>query len=83
MKDHVIFINVGRGETVDTEALLAALDNGKILFAGLDVYEEEPLPKGHPLWSHEKVAMTPHIGGRVKAIQNIYIRSLRKTLKLT
>jgi phosphoglycerate dehydrogenase-like enzyme len=67
MKDHVIFINVGRGETVDTEALLAALDNGKILFAGLDVYEEEPLPKGHPLWSHEKVAMTPHIGGRVES----------------
>jgi len=67
MKNDVIFINVGRGETVDTEALLAALDNGKILFAGLDVYEEEPLPKGHPLWSHKKVAMTPHIGGRVES----------------
>lgn len=66
MKDNVIFVNVGRGETVDTEAMLSALDSGKILFSGLDVYEEEPLPKGHPLWSHEKVAMTPHIAGRVE-----------------
>ena len=67
MKDNVVFINVGRGETVDTEALLEALDNGKVLFAGLDVFEEEPLPKDHPLWAHEKVAMTPHVGGRVES----------------
>lgn len=67
MKDDAIFINVGRGETVDTEALLNALDNGKLLFAGLDVFEEEPLPKGHPVWSHDKIAMTPHVAGRVES----------------
>lgn len=67
MKKDTIFINVGRGETVDTEALLAALDSGKLLFAGLDVFEEEPLPKGHPIWTHEKIAMTPHIAGRVES----------------
>lgn len=66
MKDDVIFVNVGRGETVDTDALIDALDNEKVLYAGLDVYEEEPLPEGHPLWSHDKVAMTPHIAGRVE-----------------
>lgn len=66
MKDNVIFVNVGRGETVDTDALLTALDNEKVLFAGLDVFEEEPLPSDHPLWSHEKVLITPHIAGRVE-----------------
>lgn len=85
MKDEVIFVNVGRGETVDTEALLNALDSGKVLFAGLDVYEEEPLPAGHPLWSHEKVAMTPHIAGRVesypKHLYPIFIENLKAFLK--
>lgn len=66
MKQNAIFVNVGRGETVDTEALIEALDNGKLLFAGLDVFEEEPLPSGHPLWSHPKVILTPHIAGRVE-----------------
>lgn len=66
MKNDVIYINVGRGESVDTDALLTALDNDKVLFAGLDVFEEEPLPKGHPLWSHAKVLITPHIAGRVE-----------------
>ncbi len=66
MKEGAIFINVGRGETVDTEALLEALDNGQLFFAGLDVFEQEPLPKGHPIWTHEKIVMTPHIAGRVE-----------------
>lgn len=66
MKNDVIYINVGRGESVDTDALLTALDNDKVLFAGLDVFEEEPLTKGHALWSHEKVLITPHIAGRVE-----------------
>lgn len=66
MKEGSIFINVGRGETVDSQALLAALDDGHLTFAGLDVFEEEPLPKEHPIWSHNKIIMTPHIGGRVE-----------------
>ena len=67
MKDGVIFINVGRGESVVTEDLLAALDNGKVSRAGLDVFEQEPLPKDSPLWSHEQVLMTPHIAGQVES----------------
>lgn len=66
MKEGVYFVNVGRGETVVTEDLLAALDRGKIKGAGLDVFEEEPLPKDHPLWLHDQVVMTPHIAGRVE-----------------
>lgn len=85
MKDDVIFVNVGRGETVDTDALLDALDSGKILFAGLDVFEEEPLPKGHPIWSHEKIAITPHIAGRVenypKHLYPLFSRNLKAYLK--
>jgi len=66
MKDDVIFVNVGRGETVKTTDLLSALDNGKVRYAGLDVYEEEPLPADHPLWQHDNVLMTPHIAGNVE-----------------
>jgi phosphoglycerate dehydrogenase-like enzyme len=81
MKDQVIFINVGRGETVDTEAMLAALDDEKILFAGLDVFEEEPLPKGHPIWSHERIAMTPHIAGRVEDYPKHFYPLFKKNLE--
>ncbi|HLR92660.1 MAG TPA: NAD(P)-dependent oxidoreductase [Atopostipes sp.] len=67
MKDDVVFINVGRGESVVTADLIEALDSGKVRCAGLDVFEEEPLPKGHPLWQHDKVLMTPHIAGNVES----------------
>ncbi|SHE48564.1 Phosphoglycerate dehydrogenase [Atopostipes suicloacalis DSM 15692] len=67
MKEGVVFINVGRGESVDTSALMDALDHGKVRCAGLDVFEEEPLPENHPLWGYEQVLMTPHIAGRVES----------------
>lgn len=66
MKESAIFVNVGRGETVHTDDLLAALDHGDISWAALDVFEEEPLPTNHPLWSHEKVLITPHIAGQLE-----------------
>lgn len=81
MKQDVIYINVGRGETVDTEALLAALDKDKILFAGLDVFEEEPLPKGHPLWTHSKVLITPHIAGRVESYPKYLYPIIKKNIE--
>ncbi len=61
MKDGAYFINIGRGESVDTAALTAALAAGQIGGAGLDVTDPEPLPPGHPLWSMQNVIITPHI----------------------
>jgi phosphoglycerate dehydrogenase-like enzyme len=58
------FINVGRGATVDSQALLAALQAGWIAGAGLDVTDPEPLPPGHALWQQENVVITPHVSGR-------------------
>ncbi|NEX79488.1 D-2-hydroxyacid dehydrogenase [Bacillus thermocopriae] len=55
------FINVGRGASLDENALLDALDHHYLRFAVLDVFTEEPLPEDHPLWAHPKVLITPHI----------------------
>ena len=63
MDDTAVFINVGRGDTVDTDALVTALRDGQIGGAGLDVFDEEPLPTGHPLWSMDNVIITPHMSG--------------------
>lgn len=60
MKKGAVFINVGRGQTVDERALIDALKSGHLLGAGLDVAETEPLPKGSPLWSLENVIITSH-----------------------
>jgi phosphoglycerate dehydrogenase-like enzyme len=53
-------INIARGGLIDQEALLEALDNGQIGLASLDVTEPEPLPDGHPLYSHPRVRLSPH-----------------------
>lgn len=63
MKNTGILINVGRGEVVNLHALTEALQSGQIGGAGLDVYEEEPLSNGHPLWAMENVILTPHVAG--------------------
>ncbi|KKO50993.1 D-2-hydroxyacid dehydrogenase [Paenibacillus sp. DMB20] len=63
MKDNAFFVNVGRGPTVDTNALVAALKSGKLAGAGLDVFEKEPLPEDHPLWGLDNVILTPHTAG--------------------
>ncbi len=62
MKPTAILINAARGAVVDTEALVKALKEGWIAGAGLDVYEEEPLPEDHPLTKLDNVVLTPHIG---------------------
>ena len=62
-KRGAIFINVGRGRTVVTDALLAALQSGQLSGAGLDVTDPEPLPSDHPLWRQKNVVITPHVAG--------------------
>lgn len=56
-------INIGRGPIVQTDALLAALDNGQIDGAALDVFEQEPLPTDHPLWDQPNVRISAHMAG--------------------
>lgn len=56
-------INVGRGAVVDEGALLAAIDDGTIARATLDVFAVEPLPPDHPFWGHPKIIVTPHVCG--------------------
>ncbi len=60
MKRGSLFINVGRGESVVQEDLIAALNSGQLGGAGLDVTTPEPLPKGHPLWKAKNVIITSH-----------------------
>ncbi len=61
MKRSAYFINIGRGMTTKLDDLVAALKAGEIAGAGLDVFETEPLPVGHPLWRMENVLITPHV----------------------
>jgi phosphoglycerate dehydrogenase-like enzyme len=68
MKDGASLINVARGAIIDTEALIAELNTGRIACA-LDVTEPEPLPLGHPLWSTPNTIITPHVGGDSKAFE--------------
>jgi len=69
MKPKAILINTARGAVVDTEALVKALREGWIYGAGLDVYEEEPLPANHPLTRLDNVVLTPHIGASTEEAQ--------------
>jgi phosphoglycerate dehydrogenase-like enzyme len=63
MKRTAFFINIGRGMTTRLDDLVAALEAGEIAGAGLDVFEQEPLPAAHRLWTMPGVLITPHTAG--------------------
>ena len=63
MKPTAHLVNVGRGPIVDEAALIAALNGGTIAAATLDVFQTEPLPEDHPLWTTSGVVITPHMSG--------------------
>jgi len=63
IKAGAIFYNIGRGATVDQDALLDVLRSGRLQAAWLDVTEPEPLPDGHPLWAQPNCYITPHVAG--------------------
>ncbi len=62
LPDGALVVNVARGRVVDTDALVAELERGR-LSAALDVTDPEPLPDGHPLWTTPNTVLTPHVGG--------------------
>lgn len=66
MKKSAFFINMGRGNAVDEDALVKALSKGWIAGAGLDAYVTEPLPQNSRLWDLPNVIMFPHVSGRMK-----------------
>lgn len=81
MKDGVAFVNIGRGQTVDETALIAALRSGKVAFAALDVCAVEPLPADSPLWDMPNVLISPHsastVGRENELIVEIFCHNLR------
>ena len=66
VKPGAILVNIARGPIVDTDALIAALDDGRLSAACLDVTDPEPLPTDHPLWQRDDVLITPHVAGRAE-----------------
>lgn len=74
LPDSAVLINVARGSVVDQDALVGALEDGELGGAGLDVFEEEPLPSDSPLWERDDVVVTPHIGGRSRELPDRFAR---------
>lgn len=66
MREDAYLINVGRGPVVQEDALIEALEAGDIAGAGLDVFEEEPLPRDSPLWEMHNVIVTPHVAAMTR-----------------
>jgi phosphoglycerate dehydrogenase-like enzyme len=81
MKPTAFFISVGRGASTVTDDLVAALNNGDIAGAGLDVTDPEPLPDGHPLWTTPRVIITPHTAGRGDRGRDRLLLMVRENLR--
>ena len=81
MKSSAYFFNIGRGATVDEAALIGALSAGRIAGAGLDVFEEEPLPGDSALWQLPNVIITPHSGGNHNARYESWVNTAFDNLK--
>ena len=82
MRPTAFFVNVGRGRTVDENALIEAVRDGTIAGAALDVFVKEPLPDGSPLWSMPQVVVSPHVSGDLhgweEAVVGVFVDNLRR-----
>lgn len=81
MKRSAVIVNVGRGDAIDTDALVDALDGGKIAGAALDVTDPEPLPDGHTLFGRKNVILTPHMSGRTLRYYDVVVDILVENLE--
>jgi len=78
-----VIINPGRGSLIDDDALLAALDSGRLGHATLDVFRTEPLPSDHPFWAHPQVTVTPHIAAETRpdTASGVIAENIRRAAK--
>lgn len=85
MKEGAVLVNVARGRLVDEDALVRALEEGRIRGAGLDVFVEEPLPSDHPLWDLPNVVITPHVSAVTRGFwrreTDLILRNLDRYMK--
>ena len=72
MKSDAVLVNIGRGLLVDEDALLVALDGGKLDYAIMDVFQNEPLPDDSIFWEHDRVQMTPHSSHRGSRTEELF-----------
>ncbi|TXT10604.1 hypothetical protein VHUM_02109 [Vanrija humicola] len=71
LRPGALLINIGRGDLVASADILAALDDGTLFGAALDVTDPEPLPEGHALWTHPRAIVTPHLSGNAEGEYDI------------
>jgi glyoxylate/hydroxypyruvate reductase A len=88
LNDGAHFVNIGRGDVVLEEDLLALVDEGKLSGATLDVFREEPLPVAHPFWSRPQITITPHVAGLTMPAETVEqiagkIRALERGERVT
>jgi len=81
LKPGALLLNIGRGTAINTEALISALENGKIGGAALDVTDPEPLPVDSPLWQMENVIITPHVSGNQTLTNDLIVGKFVKYLE--
>jgi phosphoglycerate dehydrogenase-like enzyme len=80
MRPDAWLVNVARGRHVDTDALVAALKQGAIGGAALDVTDPEPLPDGHPLWDLERCIITPHTADTAEMVERLLARRIKENV---
>ncbi len=80
LADGAFVLNPGRGHLIDDDALLAALDAGKLGHATLDVFRTEPLPQDHRFWAHPRVTVTPHIAAETRPVSasRVVVENIRR-----
>jgi phosphoglycerate dehydrogenase-like enzyme len=81
MKPTAVLVNTSRGPLVDEAALITALDNATIAGAGLDVYDEEPLPPEHPLRSAPNTVLTPHLGYVTESTYQVFFHDVLEDIE--
>jgi phosphoglycerate dehydrogenase-like enzyme len=76
-----VLVNVARGALVDSDALVAALESGRLGGAGLDVTDPEPLPAGHPLWSARNCLITPHVADTEEMVVPLFAERVARNVR--